>query len=62
MLETNGKPFIVYNIVTTAITKILGRACEVDSNLTAYVDAIMKVVDDTVDAYLTGCKTQARVG
>ena len=26
MLETNGKPFVVYNIVTTAITKILGRA------------------------------------
>ena len=58
MLETNGKPFVVYNIVTTAITKILGKACEVDSNLTAYVDAIMKVVDNTVDDYLTGCKTK----
>ena len=58
MLETNGKPFVVYNIVTTAITKILGKACEVDSNLTDYVDMIMKVVDDTVDSYLTGCKTK----
>jgi hypothetical protein len=58
MLATSGKPFAMYTTVTTGVTKILGQACKVDSNLNAYVSAVMKTVDNSIDSYLSGCKTK----
>ena len=56
MLSTTGAPFNLYRVVTAAITQILSKACDVDNMLNLYVNDMMKVVDESVDKYLTGAQ------